>query len=132
MEISNTLGTLLGIAWLLPLAGFAIEVFGGYWQRSRLSKTAAYLAVGCIATGFLCSTAALVAWGDHTDWAVFESVEHAGEHSGEEHSVHSEDAETTFSGTFYTLATFGDLKLSIDYYIDSLTLVMFVRVTFIS
>jgi NADH-quinone oxidoreductase subunit L len=132
MEISGTLGTLLGIAWLLPLAGFAIEVFGSYWQRSRLSKTAAYLAVGCIAAGFVCSTAALVVWGEHTGWEVFEAVEHTEGHSGDEHSARSEGAETTFSGTFYTLATFGDLKLSIDYYIDSLTLVMFLMVTFIS
>jgi NADH-quinone oxidoreductase subunit L len=134
MEISNTLGTLLGIAWLLPLAGFAIEVFGGYWQQSRLSKAAAYLAVGCIASGFVCSTIAFVSWGNHTHWAALESAEHAEGHEGEpggnehsegEHFTHSAGSETAISGTFYTLATFGNLKLSIDYYIDSLTLVMF-------
>ena len=37
-----------------------------------------------------------------------------------------------FSGTFYTLGTFGSLTVSLDYYIDSLTLVMFVMVTFIA
>jgi len=36
------------------------------------------------------------------------------------------------SGTFYTLATFGDLTLSIDYYIDSLTILMFCMVTLIA
>ena len=38
----------------------------------------------------------------------------------------------SYSGTFYTLATFGDLTLSIDYYIDSLTILMFCMVTLIA
>ena len=37
-----------------------------------------------------------------------------------------------YTGTLYTLAIFGDLIVSIDYYIDSLTLVMFVMVTLIA
>ncbi len=41
---------LLTIAWLLPLAGFVVEIFAGFWS-TRLKKTAAYLAVGCIGTG---------------------------------------------------------------------------------
>ena len=48
-HLGQTLGTLLTLAWLLPLAGFAIEIFGGFlW--SRTSKTAAYLAVAVSAT----------------------------------------------------------------------------------
>ena len=62
LATGSTLKWLLAIAWLLPLAGFAVEVFGGYWSDRR-SKTAAWLAVGCIATGFVCSAAALVTWG---------------------------------------------------------------------
>lgn len=58
---AGTLKTLLGIAWLLPLAGFAIEIFAGYWGE-RKSKVAAYMAIGCIATGFVCSAAALSTW----------------------------------------------------------------------
>ena len=37
-----------------------------------------------------------------------------------------------FSGTIYTLAEFGSLRFAIDYYIDSLTLVMFMMVTLIA
>ena len=37
-----------------------------------------------------------------------------------------------FSGTFYRLAKFGALNVSLDWYIDSLTLVMFTMVTFIA
>jgi NADH-quinone oxidoreductase subunit L len=43
-----------------------------------------------------------------------------------------ENRKTSFSGRFYTLAQFGDLLLSLDYYIDSLTLLMFMMVTLIA
>ena len=65
----DTLRNLLTVAWLLPLAGFAIEIFAGWWGH-RLSKTAAYIAVGCIGTGFLCSATALCVWGSDTDWGM--------------------------------------------------------------
>ena len=70
MSLDSTLKTLLTIAWLLPLLGFCIEVFGGYWG-TRKSKTAAYIAVFCIAMGFVCSSAALLTWGTQTNWVVF-------------------------------------------------------------
>ena len=37
-----------------------------------------------------------------------------------------------YSGSFYTLGTFGGITLSMDYYIDSLTLTMFMMVTLIA
>src|SRR3990172_8951113 len=77
----QTLKGLLTVAWLLPLAGFAIEIFGGYlWDRR--SKVAACLAVACIFTGFCCSTAALVTWGRATGWAAFASAGHHGVSAG--------------------------------------------------
>jgi NADH-quinone oxidoreductase subunit L len=157
----ETLRNLLMTAWLLPLLGFVVEIFGGYWG-SRKSRVAAWLAVACIATGFLCSASALVTWGRATHW---EALSHGKEHSeghgpdgdkeaqpksqGQlsapgQYQTASLNAETTedapaaqatqtvFSGTIYRLATFGSLQLSIDYYIDSLTLVMFTMVTFIA
>jgi NADH-quinone oxidoreductase subunit L len=42
------------------------------------------------------------------------------------------EAPRHFSGTFYKLAQFGSLSLSLDWYIDSLTLLMFTMVTFIA
>ncbi len=163
LATSETLKWLLGIAWLLPLAGFAVEIFGGYWG-TRTSKAAAYLAVGCIGTGFLCSVAALMTWGNATGWAALGGAGHDGmEHAapagnehvhaeGEadhEHAVaaahtHSNDPfATAFSGEFYRLAEFGGvpdatgrltdrLRVSIDYYIDGLTVVMFCMVTLIA
>ncbi len=44
----------------------------------------------------------------------------------------SEPSTQPFPARFITLAKFGDLKLSIDYYIDSLTLIMFTMVTLIA
>ncbi|HSG71239.1 MAG TPA: proton-conducting transporter membrane subunit, partial [Planctomycetaceae bacterium] len=59
-----------------------------------------------------------------SDPAAGEGLPHAPESAG--------SGARTYSGTFYKLAQFGDLKVSIDYYIDTLTLVMFTMVTFIA
>lgn len=159
-SVGETLGLLLTLAWLLPLAGFAVEIFAGWWSN-RLSKAAAYLAVFCIGTAFVCSASALLYWGAKTHWAVLE--EHGDSHHGEtasaghdahkeaghekeahahpepaahhaEQEKHGEAAQmpSYFAGTHYVLAHFGSLKLSIDYYIDSLTLTMFTMVTLIA
>lgn len=145
-SVGETLRTLLTIAWLLPLGGFAIEVLGGWWGGRR-NRAASYIAVACIGVGFVLSTAALVIWGQSTHWDALAAQEvdhgaHAEEgHAEESHNEHgrgdgehAEDKHATsvFSGTFYTLARFDDLVLSLDYYIDSLTLVMFVMVTLIA
>lgn len=127
----EVLRNLLTVAWLLPLAGFVLEIFAGYWSH-RLSKAAAYSAVFCIVTGFVCSVSALLYWGEQTHWSALESHESAGEHAGEVahggHAAHN-SVPKYFSGTYYALATFGKLKVVIDWHIDSLTLVMFAMVT---
>ncbi len=157
---------LLAAAWLLPLIGFAIEIFGGYWQPNRKSKAAALMAVGCIGMGFILSLSALCIWGNASDWAALKTndAHHTEAHHDDEHHAedkhhdkehdhkdekhaanhneghHKGEAETKtglaagapISGTFYTLATFGTLELSVDYYVDSLTIVMFVMVTLIA
>lgn len=149
-HLGETLATLLAIAWLLPLLGFTIEVFGGYWG-ARNCKKAAYIAIACIATGFVCSSVALYLWGTETGWAALEATAHADHggghaaehnHASSDHAGHHDDSsnetvghdskQTVFSGCFYRLAQFGGLNLSLDWYIDSLTLTMFVMVTFIA
>jgi NADH-quinone oxidoreductase subunit L len=179
--VGYTLKLLLGLAWLAPLAGFAIEIFGGYWSTRR-SKAPAYLAIACIFLGFCTSVAAFGVWSSWSGWSFLHRDEeshavavdrpaaqfavadpppvaaprpaadgastpapppaagHAtaadghAETGGREHaaSQHAAPARTAFSGRFYTLARFGDLVLSLDYYIDSLTLVMFMMVTLIA
>ena len=161
LTLGTTLGALLATAWLLPLVGFAVEIFAGFWG-SRKSKAAAYIAVACIGTSFLLSVSALVYWGQTTHWAALKS--HGdGTHDGETHAAEaaqpaaaaeaqsSAPAEVgagaispavsaaghhawpkSFSGTIYVLAEFRSLRFAIDYYIDSLTLVMFTMVTLIA
>ena len=148
--VGETLRNLLMIAWLLPLAGFAVEIFGGFWG-SRKSRVAAWMSVGCIATGFFCSLSALLIWGSSNNfWKVPHETDHhadAGhaepDHAVADHPADSHDShdsheppvvlgQTVYSGTLYYLARFGSLDISLDYYIDSLTLVMFTMVTFIA
>jgi NADH-quinone oxidoreductase subunit L len=170
--VGETLRNLLMIAWLLPLVGFAVEIFGGFWG-TRKSRAAAWIAVGCIATGFVCSLSALMIWGNANHWSVMHKADHGASHEAhdghhgekghedpapaaheapaEKHGSVSADAPykltslaaeeanaapptgpTVYSGTLYYLARFGSLDLSLDYYIDSLTLVMFTMVTFIA
>lgn len=165
-QTGSLLKWLLTAAWLLPLAGFLVEIFGGYWA-DRKSKTPALLAVGCIVGGFVLSLIALCNW-IHADglslWqaqsaavhheaghgeaghGAVHSPEHAAGHdsdhhhgaavagAGEEHhDGHVNNPfRTAFSGTYYRLARFGSLDVSLDYYIDGLTVVMFAMVTLIA
>ena len=177
LEVGTTLKWLLTTAWLLPLVGFAIEIFGGYWSE-RTSKTAAYIAVGCIGTGFLLSLVALFTWADAADldcWSAFrwssdtaevsqidaadeatnvadaahhdehdaeshpDEAAHDGDHAPGEHAAgeHAHDEPndplaTAFSGPYYRLGRFGDLDITLDYYIDGLTVAMFAMVTLIA
>lgn len=147
--LGNKLSTLLAIAWLLPLFGFVVEVFAMSWPNAnRKSKAAAYFAIFCIGFGFVCSSIAFYEWGEGTEWAAFKATEHghaehaeatSEEHSAVGHGDHEHKAttdekpkQTVFAGTFYNLAQFGKLQVSLDYYIDSLTLAMFVMVTLIA
>ena len=169
---------LLTTAWLLPLVGFAVEIFGGYWSHHApggrfKTRLPAYLSVGCIGTGFLLSLTALILGVSDFDLSLWESADHGSQHSQShqttqavaqfnvEDSAHpdsthpdsthpdsahadSTHADSTHpdsahesktqyvSGSFYELARFGNLRLAIDYYIDSLTLVMFTMVTLIA
>ena len=159
-SLGSELSFYLLLAWLLPLCGFAVEVLGGFWGN-RQDKRAAYLAIACIGASFLLSSFTFYRWGTETHWQVFAASDDSGHHSvaviaedthgedahaghaeGEEHdAAHADghpDGEAnhgpleSYAGTFYTLATFGDLNLSIDYYIDSLTILMFCMVTLIA
>lgn len=177
LETGSRLMWLLTAAWLLPLFGFLIEIFGGYWS-SRTGKTPAYIAVGCIGTGFLLSLIALFTWVDAAEidlWAFGNGESHASAHHDEhgsdthaaeehhhdgdehhadedghaetkgEHTAHKPVAhddhgghhannplKTAFAGTFYRLGKFGKLDITLDWYIDGLTVLMFAMVTLIA
>ena len=90
IDTGVTLKWLLTIAWLLPLLGFVVELIWGGWFWGRHSKNAAYLAVVCIVTGFVCSFAALMTWGGATKWSALQDhghgSTHADAHSGAAHA----------------------------------------------
>jgi len=139
---------LLITAWLLPLVGFAVEVFGGYWSHHApggrfKSRLAAYLSVGCIGGGFLLSLVALLIGLSDFELRLWGTPEHGSEHAAAQFAVadaphpagsesHGGTAAKYVSGSLYELARFGNLRIAIDYYIDSLTLVMFTMVTLIA
>lgn len=68
--------------------------------------------------------------GAHHAEAKPEEAQHAA--AGHDHKEAHVAAPKAYSGTFYKLAQFGKLNLTLDWYIDSLTLLMFTMVTFIA
>lgn len=118
MDITSTLPLLLGLAWLLPLASFVLIVFFGP-RMGRSGRYAAHLATTAIVTSFVLSVTALSLWLLHTPTA-----------SG--HDAHAAAAAQPTAGDWYTLGSFGSLRVTIGYYIDSLTLAMFCMVTLVA
>ncbi|MFM8634750.1 MAG: NADH-quinone oxidoreductase subunit L [Planctomycetia bacterium] len=137
MDLSN-IPTLLGLAWLAPLVSFIAILFFGP-RMGHHGKNAAWVATAAIVTSLVLSVVAAGQWfGAHPVVA----VDHGGhgDHGGGEHAAdghagpsHHESAEATaLSGDWYTLYEGGRLKLSIGWYVDALTVLMFVVVTFIA
>ncbi|MCE9554997.1 MAG: NADH-quinone oxidoreductase subunit L [Planctomycetes bacterium] len=159
MELGTLLSNLLLGAWLLPLASFALIVLFGP-RMGKAGKGASYVATGAILGSLVLSSIAMFYWvGTHgvymPDHGHGDSHASAHASSGTHHepakkgeSAHDEDdhekavdaahghaakeAKTAYFNDWYTLAHFGRLKLTIGYYIDALTIVMFVMVTIIA
>ncbi len=119
MDLSQTLPMLLGLAWLLPLASFALIVLFGP-RMGKGGHCAAYLATLAIVVGFVLSAAALVLWIMHHPLSA--AAHAAGNHAGPVPPV---------AGDWYILGAFGSLRLTIGYYIDALTIAMFCMVTLV-
>jgi NADH-quinone oxidoreductase subunit L len=157
MDLESLLPMLLGLAWLTPLVSFVAILFFGP-RMGPHGRNAAWVATAAIATSFLLSLAAFVFWlahhpvqpvdhGDHGSSHAaaaafpnpFRTVaradadahgdSHAADHGNAAHVGHSPIA---YSGDWYTLYQGGRLKLSIGWYIDALTVLMFVMITFIA
>ncbi|MEX2114882.1 MAG: NADH-quinone oxidoreductase subunit L [Pirellulales bacterium] len=169
MDPITALPKLLGAAWLIPLASFALILFFGP-RMGKAGAKAGWVASGAILTSCLLSLFALFfVWlpnymlpgpvEHHETPEAHASENHAGDaHAGEgkqhaqhEHadegaqskdhaqaaaahrgSHHAESAVRPIAGDWYALGKFGDLKITIGYYIDSLTVLMFAMVTFIA
>ncbi len=148
MDLASTLPTLLGLAWLLPLVSFALILFFGP-RMGKHGRLAAHVAIGAILTGFVLSLIALVGWVSNAPASAAHEAEHTaaakespGEHPataekpGAAHAAaeHGEapPVPTYYAGDWYTLASFGPLRLTIGYHIDALTVIMFAMVTLIA
>jgi NADH-quinone oxidoreductase subunit L len=108
------------------------------------TKYAAYIAIAAIVTGCILSMVALFGvWlpehpiVDTTHHAAADDVaegEDASESHAENgsHAAEHATAPPAYAGDWYTLCQFGSLKLTIGYYIDTLTVAMFCVVTLIA
>jgi NADH-quinone oxidoreductase subunit L len=120
MELTSALPLLLGLAWLLPLASFAMIVLFGP-RMGKSGRYAAYVATAAIVAGFVLSVTALGLWLSHYPLT-------AAGHSSHAAAVRPQPV----AGDWYVLGSFGSLRITIGYYIDSLTLAMFCMVTLVA
>ncbi len=131
-----SLPKLLGLAWLLPLASFVVILFFGP-RMGPHGRNAAWLATAAIVASFVLSLTAAGTWlsahpvASHVDGGHADGGHVAEEGATEGHGGHAE-AVPALAGDWYTLYEAGRLKLSLGWYIDGLTVLMFVVVTFIA
>ncbi|QDT64046.1 NADH-quinone oxidoreductase subunit L [Calycomorphotria hydatis] len=102
MNSEHLIPFLLTTAWLAPLAGFVLNILGGFSAKNRRDPFPAYIAISCIGVSFVASAAAVFLY------------------------------QSPLSGTYFTLAEFGSLKLSLDYIVDGLSVAMCLVVTLVS
>jgi proton-translocating NADH-quinone oxidoreductase chain L len=146
MDPASTLPFLLACAWLIPLASFVtILLFGKYMGPG--GKFGGYLATLAIVTSAVFSFIGGGIWlSNHplTDSSHAEAT-HDGEPASaggatenlteaEEHAEthHVNGPPVAYTNNWYSLGEFGELKLTIGYYIDALTVGMFCMVTLIA
>jgi NADH-quinone oxidoreductase subunit L len=122
MDLNQTLPILLGLAWLLPLASFALIVLFGP-RMGKGGHCAGYLATLAIILGFILSASALVLWLMQNPLTA--TTHAAGAHGGA-------SPVPPVAGDWYALGAFGSLRVTIGYYIDALTIAMFCMVTLVA
>lgn len=118
MNALSVIPQLLFIAWMLPLASFVVVLVTGSFLE-RYARIAGFIATASIGAGCLLSLAAA------SIWLRVNPLSTSGNHVAA-HTV------SPLVGDWYTFAEFGRVKLSLGYYIDTLTLAMFVMVSFIA
>lgn len=143
MQPETLITLLLTLAWLLPLGSFAIIVFAGP-RLGRGGVGAGYLATGAILASCVLSLAATVSWltlnplSAKSHGAAHESYMEAAGSTLENNEAKTHAAEhdkkqvVPIADDWYALGTFGSLSITIGYYIDSLTIVMFAMVTLVA
>jgi NADH-quinone oxidoreductase subunit L len=137
MEPSILLPRLLGLAWLLPLGSFAWIALAP--RRLKQGRKAGGVATAAILAGFALSAIALGVWLTQHPLA---AAPHEGPPGAAEEAHAASPAQIApVTGDWYALASVGTvplgrnrepLRLSIGYYIDSLTVAMFFMVTLVA
>ncbi|WDI39801.1 NADH-quinone oxidoreductase subunit L [Bremerella sp. P1] len=118
------LPSLLATAVLLPLVSFCVILLAGRWLGDR-GKPAGWIATSAILASTILSFFSAGVW-----FAVHQTpVPHA---MGDLHHVAEHHAPPVITSNGYTLASFAGADVSINYYIDALTILMFCMVTFIA
>ena len=129
MDPASTLPLLLGLAWLTPLVSFVAILFFGP-RMGPHGKSSAAVATAAIVVSLALSLAALGTW---LSVHPVQAVSHDSHAAADSHAdSHDQALPPAYSGDWYTLYEGGALKLSIGWYIDALTVLMFVVVTFIA
>ena len=117
MSVDSLIPLLLTLAWLAPLVGMVVSWIAGRLVVDRRSRLPAWIAIGAMAVSLILALLAGFVW-----WV--------------NQPIPADDhwyaRLAPLSGIYYTLGDFGGLNLSIGYYIDTLTLLMFGVVTLIS
>ncbi|MBP86724.1 MAG: proton-translocating NADH-quinone oxidoreductase subunit L [Planctomycetaceae bacterium] len=157
MDAANLIPTLLGTAVILPLVSFFVILRYGP-KMGKAGEYAAYVATGAIGSAAVLSFFSLVVWLTQHMPEAGHAAAQSNEprtafvnsdgtvpvallsEAGEDHASqgHASDA-PHYTGEFnlpalgpWVLGQFGDLRLSISYYIDALTVTMFCMVSFIA
>ncbi len=157
MELSQTIPLLLGLAWLLPLASFAVIVLFGP-RMGKSGVLSGHVATGAILTSAVLSLLALALWLEKHGVQEPQQPEHDSHgarrmstvrrvtHVAENEPEHADEFADgpadrprgiqPLFGSWYSLGTFGSegasrfppLRVEIGYYIDTLTICMFAMV----
>ncbi len=145
MDLAAQLPLLLGLAWLAPLASFVAILFFGP-KMGPHGRNAAWVATAAIVTSLVLSLLAAGSWlaahpvqaahhggGQHGEAHAAEPAGHGADGGHGDHGGHAGAVQpAAYAGDWYTLYHGGNLRLSIGWYIDALTILMFVVVTFIA
>ncbi|MFM1997130.1 MAG: NADH-quinone oxidoreductase subunit [Planctomycetota bacterium] len=140
MDLASQLPLLLGLAWLLPLASFVAILFYGP-RMGHHGKNAAWVATAAIGASLVLSLIAFGGWLSAHPVSAAVHGTHADGHApgghgdgghGDGHGDGHAAEPAAYAGDWYTLYEGGGLKLSIGWYIDALTVLMFVVVTLIA
>ncbi len=115
---------LMATAVLLPLVSFFVILLAAKWLGER-GKPAAWIATSAILASALLSFFCAGIW-----FAVHETPAPHGMY--ESQHVDGHHAPPVITGNGYTLASFAGADVSINYYIDALTILMFCMVTLIA